>query len=94
MGLKYRERAGDPWKEMPFVKGDKGDAFTYEDFTSEQLAMLKGEKGDKGEPGKDYILTDVDKKEIAKSATDLLNTETWTFTLEDGSTVTKAVCVK
>ena len=27
-------------------KGDKGDAFTYSDFTSEQLAALKGEKGD------------------------------------------------
>lgn len=39
------------------LKGDKGDAFTYDDFTSEQLAGLKGEKGDagpkgdKGEPG-------------------------------------------
>ena len=30
-------------------KGDKGDAFTYEDFTEEQLASLKGEKGDKGD---------------------------------------------
>lgn len=27
-------------------RGDKGDAFTYEDFTPEQLAKLKGEKGD------------------------------------------------
>lgn len=27
-------------------KGDKGDPFTYEDFTPEQLAGLKGEKGD------------------------------------------------
>ena len=27
-------------------KGDKGDAFTYSDFTAEQLAALKGEKGD------------------------------------------------
>lgn len=32
-------------------KGDKGDAFTYDDFTSEQLAALKGEKGDTGAPG-------------------------------------------
>ena len=32
-------------------KGDKGDAFTYEDFTSEQLAALKGEKGDTGAKG-------------------------------------------
>lgn len=30
-------------------KGDKGDPFTYADFTPEQLAALKGEKGDKGD---------------------------------------------
>ena len=35
----------------PGAKGDKGDPFTYEDFTVEQLASLKGEKGDKGEQG-------------------------------------------
>lgn len=38
-------------------KGEKGDpgapgkAFTYADFTAEQLAALKGAKGDKGDPG-------------------------------------------
>lgn len=32
-------------------KGDKGDAFTYSDFTAEQLAALKGEKGDTGARG-------------------------------------------
>ena len=31
---------------MDGAKGDKGDAFTYSDFTAEQLAALKGEKGD------------------------------------------------
>ena len=30
-------------------KGEKGDPFTYEDFTSEQLESLKGEKGEMGE---------------------------------------------
>lgn len=30
-------------------KGDKGDPFTYEDFTEEQLESLKGDKGDKGD---------------------------------------------
>ena len=34
------------------LKGDKGDPFTYSDFTAEQLAALKGAKGDKGDPGK------------------------------------------
>ena len=32
-------------------KGDKGEPFTYDDFTAEQLASLKGAKGDKGEQG-------------------------------------------
>lgn len=31
--------------------GEKGDAFTYADFTPEQLEGLKGPKGDQGEPG-------------------------------------------
>lgn len=34
---------GDP---VVALKGDKGDPFTYDDFTPEQLAALKGEKGD------------------------------------------------
>ena len=32
------------------VKGAKGDAFTFADFTPDQLASLKGAKGDKGDP--------------------------------------------
>ena len=32
-------------------KGDKGDAFVYADFTSTQLAALKGAKGDTGATG-------------------------------------------
>lgn len=32
-------------------KGDTGDAFTYEDFTPEQLLALKGETGDTGPAG-------------------------------------------
>ena len=36
---------------MDGSKGDKGDAFTYSDFTAEQLAGLKGEKGDTGAQG-------------------------------------------
>ena len=35
----------------PGAKGDKGDPFTYADFTAEQLASLKGEKGEKGDQG-------------------------------------------
>ena len=32
-------------------KGDKGDPFTYDDFTEEQLAALKGEAGEQGPQG-------------------------------------------
>lgn len=32
-------------------KGDKGDSFSYEDFTEEQLAFLKGPQGDIGPKG-------------------------------------------
>lgn len=32
------------------IKGQKGDAFTYADFTSAQLEALRGPKGDKGDP--------------------------------------------
>ncbi len=44
---------------LPILKGDKGDPFTYEDFTDEQLAALKGEDG------KDYVLTNADISNIA-----------------------------
>lgn len=40
------------------LKGDKGDPFTYSDFTTEQLAALKGAPGDTGAagaPGKDGV---------------------------------------
>lgn len=46
--------------ETEVIKGEKGDPFTYDDFTEDQLLALKGEpgeqgiqgeKGDKGDPG-------------------------------------------
>lgn len=33
------------------IKGEKGDPFTYNDFTPEQLEALKGKQGEKGDPG-------------------------------------------
>ena len=41
-----------------------------------------------------YKLTEEDKTEIAEKSAELLETETWTFTLQDGSEVTKEVCIK
>ena len=44
--------------------------------------------------GDSYVLTATDKQEIANNVYAKLSTETWTFTLEDGSTVTKSVVLK
>lgn len=44
--------------DIPTIRGEKGDPFTYEDFTSEQLEALKGD---------DYVLTEADKAEIANA---------------------------
>ena len=41
-------------------QGEKGDAFTYEDFTAEQLATLKGPAGDDGADGKSAYQIAVD----------------------------------
>ena len=40
---------GDAGSQGP--QGPKGEAFTFEDFTPEQLASLKGPKGDTGPQG-------------------------------------------
>ena len=41
-----------------------------------------------------YILTEEDKAEIAEKVAESLESEEWKFTLEDGSEVTKVVCLK
>lgn len=40
------------------MKGEKGDAFTYSDFTPEQLEGLKGAKGEDGVDGIDGVTQD------------------------------------
>ena len=39
------------WQSIGAVQGAKGDPFTYDDFTSEQLEGLRGPKGDDGVDG-------------------------------------------
>ena len=46
-----------------------------------------------GEDGDPYTLTDADKQTIVDAVLDAQTTETWTFELEDGSTVEKSVVV-
>ena len=41
--------------EIPTIKGDKGDPFTYSDFTQEQLEALKGADGYTPIKGTDYF---------------------------------------
>lgn len=50
-----------------------------------------GINGTNGTDGKDYVLTEADKQEIATKVIENLSTETWVFTLEDGTTVNKTV---
>lgn len=64
------------------------------------ILKLRNENGDivevpllRGPQGPAYTLNDADKNTIAAAVKASLNIETWTFTLEDGSTVTKAVYV-
>lgn len=44
--------------------------------------------------GDSYKLTSSDKSEIAEMVAENLSTETWTFKLKSGSTVTKTVVLK
>lgn len=53
----------------------------------------QGPQGATGPQGPAYTLTATDREAIAAEVKASLTTETWTFTLEDGSTVTKAVYV-
>lgn len=58
---------------------------------NDALAQAKESGEFDGAPGDDYILTDADKAEIAGEVKNSFATEEWTFTLEDGSEVTKKV---
>ena len=74
MDNKLEVKLPDPIKiEVKFgLKGDKGDAFTYQDFTPEQLESLKGPKGDagdkgeKGEKGDPFLYSDFTEEQLSK----------------------------
>ena len=67
------------------------------DGNVQEILAIKGENGKDGKDGidgKNYVLTDADKQAIATKAIEKLSTETWTFTLENGSIVNKTVVLK
>lgn len=45
MALLKIKNANGQWESVYALKGEKGDAFTFEDFTAAQLATLKGDPG-------------------------------------------------
>lgn len=45
MSILYIRGEDGKFQSIKTIKGEKGDAFTYEDFTEEQLNSLKGESG-------------------------------------------------
>ena len=81
------------------IKGPKGDQ-GIQGIQGERgekgeqgIQGVQGIQGEKGDKGDSYILTDTDKATVAASIKDSLPKESWTFTLADGSTVTKDVYV-
>lgn len=76
---------GDPGKDGVSATHEwNGTTLTITSASGTSSANLKGDP---------YTLTDTDKANIAAAVKSSLVLETWTFTLEDGSTVTKAVYV-
>ena len=45
-------------------RGEKGEAFTFDDFTQEQLEALRGAKGDKGERGEAFTYDDFTSEQL------------------------------
>jgi hypothetical protein len=81
-------------KTVTIKNGNKGDPFTYEDFTAEQLAALKGKDGDDGASGVHIgseTPTDPSVNVWIDPDGEPSGYEEWEFTLADGSTVTKRV---
>ena len=91
-----KAQGADGQAGAPGEKGDKGDKG---DTGAQGADGAPGAKGDKGDPGTtpvkgtDYW-TAADKAEMVQDTKTALTAETWTFTLTDGSTVTKQVVIK
>lgn len=98
-GVKAQGPAGDPGytpqKNIDYFDGEKGDPFTYADFTEEQLAELKGAPGYTpqknidyfdGAPGKDGV--SVSSVVQTTTSTESGGVNVVTVTLSDGNSST------
>lgn len=89
-------KQGDPGK--PGYTPVKGKDYFDGEPGKPGYTPVKGVDYFDGEPGKtpvfgqDYF-TEADKAEMVAAVKAALTVETWTFTLEDGTTVTKDVCI-
>lgn len=102
-GLTWRGEWSDSITD--YIDGDvvyhNGSAYVFDNESNpesepgveDSVWSLLAAKGDTGATGPAYTLTDTDKATIASAVKASLTTESWTFTLEDGSAVTKAVYV-
>lgn len=99
MILRIRDADGNV-QEVLAIKGNDGTSVTVasvsestEDGGSNVITFSDGKTVTikNGSKGEDYVLTAADKEEIANMVKAMFQTEDWTFTLDNGSTVTKTV---
>jgi predicted DNA binding protein len=98
--LRIKNKNGS-WEEIPAIVGRKGDAgvgisstsinengelvINYTNGVVVNAGRVVGAKGDK------YVLTTADKNELVSLLKNSLTTQTWKFTLEDGTIIQKEV---
>ena len=59
--------------------------------TWEEIPAIVGPRGPQGPQGEPYVLTEQDRNTIVTLLKQSLPTETWKFTLEDGTIIQKEV---
>ena len=82
----YRPANGNALFKGYYLKGEKGDPFSYEDFTAEQLAALTGPQGEDGADG-----TGIQSVEQTVTSTEDGGTNIITVTKTDGTSSTFTV---